>query len=169
MDATQVPGQQQRPRISSRSTKGKPPERFDPGPAPDPICAQASSKRSDKSVTVAPASHSPASSKSSLKSTKKTPHGISPHLAVSTTTLSSPALNSTLTKKAPRKSSLSSNTSHLTNPVPLSSKGTIGGNNSGKASAQSISLPPVDISTVIALTSTQVVHEVSQVVVQQVQ
>jgi hypothetical protein len=86
MDATQVPGQQQRPRISSRSTEGKPPERFDPGPAPDPICAQASSKRSDKSVIVAPASHSPASSKSSLKSTKKTPHGISPHLAVSTTT-----------------------------------------------------------------------------------
>ena len=51
-DATQVSGQQQRPRISSRSTKGKPPERYEPGPPSKPSMHKVSSKLPDAFPTL---------------------------------------------------------------------------------------------------------------------
>ena len=51
-DATQVSGQQQRPRSSSRSTKGKPPERYEPGPPSKPTMHKVSSKLPDAVLTL---------------------------------------------------------------------------------------------------------------------
>ncbi len=51
-DATQVSGQQQQPRIYSRSTKGKPPERYEPGPPSKPSMHKVSSKLPDAFLTL---------------------------------------------------------------------------------------------------------------------